>query len=85
MLNYILITASCAAILFAMCSYASALFPNMVPNTAEGGVSLTVFNASSSQLTLTVMLILALVGMPIVIGYTAFIYKTLAGKVQAHD
>ncbi len=77
--------ASCAAILFAMCSYASALFPNMVPNTAEGGVSLTVFNASSSQLTLTVMLILALVGMPIVLGYTAFIYRTFAGKVQAHD
>lgn len=75
--------ASCAAILFAMCSYASALFPNMVPNTADMSRSLTVFNASSSETTLTVMLILALVGMPIVIGYTAFIYKTFAGKVSA--
>lgn len=77
--------ASCAAIVFAMCSYASALFPNMVPNTADISRSLTVFNASSSENTLTVMLVLALVGMPIVIGYTTFIYRTFAGKVQAHD
>ncbi len=77
--------ASSLAILFAMGSYASALFPNMVPNSADMGRSLTVFNASSSQTTLTVMLVLALVGMPIVIGYTAFIYKTFAGRVQAHD
>lgn len=50
------------------------IFPDMVPafNPAN---SLTIYNASSSSLTLTVMLIVALIGMPIVLIYTAFIYR----------
>jgi len=77
--------ASCFAILFAMCSYAAALFPNMVPNTADMTRSLTVYNASSSETTLTVMLVLALIGMPIVIGYTTYIYRTFMGKMNPQE
>lgn len=52
----------------------AAIFPNMVPaQIAEH--SLTIYNSSSSQLTLTVMLVIALIGMPIVLGYTTFIYR----------
>jgi len=50
------------------------IFPNMVPAQIPE-YSLTIYNASSSQLTLTVMLIMALIGMPIVIGYTTFVYR----------
>ena len=39
-------------------------------------------NASSSKLTLTVMLIIALVGMPFVIGYTIYVYRAFRGKVK---
>jgi cytochrome d ubiquinol oxidase subunit II len=67
--------------------WAATIFPNLVLSTGDAnGVateSLTVFNASSSQLTLTVMLIIAVIGVPIVLGYTFLLYKTFAGKVSA--
>jgi cytochrome bd ubiquinol oxidase subunit II len=65
--------------------WAATIFPNMVPSIgdANGVASLTVFNSSSSQLTLTVMLIIAVIGVPIVLGYTFLLYKTFAGKVSA--
>jgi len=51
------------------------LFPYLVPASSDQGSSLTIYNASSSQLTLTVMLVLAVIGMPLVIFYSAYIYK----------
>ncbi len=57
------------------------LYPRMVPSTIDPGHDLTIYNASSTPGTLTVMLIIALVGMPLVIGYTAFVYKVFMGKV----
>ena len=64
---------------------AATVFPNVVPALTNESLSLTLYNSSSSQMTLTVMLIIALVGMPLVIGYTAYIYKTFAGKITADD
>ena len=61
---------------------ASSLFPNMIPALGKPEWSLTVANASSSQLTLTVMLILTLIGMPFVVGYTIWIYRTFKAKVN---
>jgi cytochrome d ubiquinol oxidase subunit II len=48
-------------------------------------VGLTIHNASASQTTLTVMFIIALVGMPLVIGYTAYIYHIFRGKTQVGE
>ncbi len=57
------------------------LYPNLVPG--RGGTSgLTVANAASSDLSLTVMLVIALIGMPLVLGYTAFIYWHFWGPVE---
>ena len=53
----------------------------MVPSSLDLANSLTVYNASSTPRTLTVMLVIALVGMPIVIAYSAYIYRVFAGKV----
>jgi len=53
---------------------AAGIFPNMVPALLPE-YSLTIYNAASSQKTLTVMLIMALLGMPIVILYTTVIYR----------
>ncbi len=61
------------------------LFPRMVPSRIDLANSLTVYNASSSPRTLTVMLIIALIGMPIVIGYTAYIYRVFKGKVAVTE
>ena len=53
----------------------------IIPSSIDLANSLTIYNASSTPRTLTVMLIIALIGMPLVIGYTAFVYKTFMGKV----
>jgi cytochrome d ubiquinol oxidase subunit II len=61
-------------------------FPDMVP--ARGtppATSLTVERAASEDLTLTVMLILALIFVPVVLIYTALIYKTFWGKTKASE
>ncbi|MBU3916021.1 cytochrome d ubiquinol oxidase subunit II [bacterium] len=50
------------------------LFPNMVP-ALDPLLSLTIYNASSSQLTLKVTLIIALLGMPFVVFYTTYVYR----------
>jgi cytochrome d ubiquinol oxidase subunit II len=72
-------------IVMTLASVATALFPRMVPALNDPALSLTVYNASSSQLTLTVMLVLALIGMPLVIGYTVWAYRAFSGKVSLED
>jgi cytochrome d ubiquinol oxidase subunit II len=63
----------------------STIFPNLVRASNGASLSLSVFNASASQNTLTIMLIIALLGMPVVAGYTIFIYRTFSGPVKAED
>jgi cytochrome d ubiquinol oxidase subunit II len=58
------------------------LFPKLLPSSTDPLFSLTVYNASSSQQTLSTMLIIVLVGMPLVIAYTIFIYLQFKGKVR---
>jgi cytochrome d ubiquinol oxidase subunit II len=74
--------ASSCTIAFVMLSVAGALFPYMVPCTNQPEWSLTVYNSSSSHLTLVSMLIIALIGMPLVLGYTWFIHRVFRGKVK---
>ena len=56
-------------------------FPNLVRAIDGGGLNLSIYNTSSSQLTLTVMLIIALIGMPLVVGYSIYAYRVFKGKV----
>ncbi|MFC2157927.1 cytochrome d ubiquinol oxidase subunit II, partial [Acidobacteriota bacterium] len=60
-------------------------FPNMVKASNDESLSLTISNASSSELTLLIMLIFALVGMPLVITYTIFLYRVFRGKIKVGD
>ncbi len=71
-------------IVFVMGVAGSIGYPNLVRAT-EPALSLTITNASSSALTLKVMLIIALVGMPLVVGYTVFAYHVFKGKVRPDD
>lgn len=57
-------------------------YPVLVRAINDPALSITAFNASSSKLTLSVMLGIALVGMPIVIGYTTYVYRIYRGKVK---
>ena len=60
---------------------AVSLFPKLVPSNINLNYSLTIYNSSSTERTLFTMLIIALIGMPIVIAYTIFIYRVFKGKV----
>jgi len=57
-------------------------YPVLVRAINDPALSITVFNASSSKLTLSVMLGIALTGMPIVIGYSIYVYRVYRGKVK---
>jgi cytochrome d ubiquinol oxidase subunit II len=58
-------------------------YPEIIParGTPES-TSLTVTNAASGSVTLKAMLIIALIGVPIVLFYTALVYRTFRGKVK---
>ena len=61
---------------------AVSLFPMLVPSTIDLGLSMDIYNSSSTERTLWTMFIIALIGMPLVIGYTIFIYRIFKGKVE---
>ena len=77
--------ASSLTIVGLMGMVATAIFPNIIPASNDPALSLTIGNASSSELTLKVMFIVAVVGMPIVLIYTIWIYRVFRGKVSASD
>lgn len=63
------------------------LFPFLLPSSSEPASSLTVWDASSSQRTLWIMLLSTAVFLPIVLAYTGWVYRVLRGPVaqgQAH-
>ena len=59
-----------------------AIFPNLVPSSVDPAYSIDIYNAASSQKTLTIMAVIAGLGMPIVITYTAIVYWTFRGKTK---
>ncbi len=59
------------------------MFPFLMPSSIAPKASLTVWDASSSRLTLFVMLISTLIFLPIVLAYTGFVFRTLRGAVTA--
>ncbi|MBK1635499.1 cytochrome d ubiquinol oxidase subunit II [Rhodovulum adriaticum] len=61
------------------------MFPFILPSSIEPNSSLTVWDSSSSHLTLFVMLVSAVIFVPIILAYTAWVYKVLWGKVTAED
>lgn len=77
--------ASTATIVLLFATAAASLFPNLVPSRSDAANSITIMNGSSSETTLLTMLIVALVGMPLVIGYTVFAYRTFRGKVRIDE
>ncbi len=57
------------------------MFPIILPSTIDAHSSLLVWTASSSHMTLFIMLLVTLVFLPIVLFYTSWVYKVLFGRV----
>ena len=77
--------ASGAQIAGVMGLIAVGLFPNIVPSSLDPDWSLTAYNASSTPLTLKTMLIIALIGVPIMLVYTIWIYHIFKGKTVVEE
>jgi cytochrome bd ubiquinol oxidase subunit II len=74
--------ASCVTIAAIMGVTALSLYPRLAPSSTGLSYSLTVYNASSSPLTLHTMLIIALIGVPLVLVYTIAMFVIFKGKVK---
>ncbi len=61
------------------------MFPVMLPSATDPASSLTVWNASSSHLSLFVMLVAACFFLPLIMLYTAWVYRVLWGKVTEDE
>jgi cytochrome d ubiquinol oxidase subunit II len=73
---------SCATIVALNFLLGVALFPNLIVSSIDPAYSLTIYNAASSQKTLSIMRTIAFLGMPFVIAYTVVIYWVFRGKVE---
>ncbi len=58
------------------------IFPYLVLSRPNPDFGLTIYNAASSPKTLTIMLIIAAIGMPMVLAYTGSVYYIFRGKVK---
>ncbi len=73
---------SCATMALLMVVFGIGMFPYMVYSNPIPENSLTIINGSSTEKTLMIMLIIAAIGVPIVLAYTASIYWIFRGKVK---
>jgi len=81
---YAFLASSCtiAALVFLL---GMSIFPNLVISNLNPSWSLTIYNAASSEGTLKLMRLFALISMPLIITYTAVIYWIFKGKVVLTD
>ncbi|HEV2285584.1 MAG TPA: cytochrome d ubiquinol oxidase subunit II [Steroidobacteraceae bacterium] len=72
---------SAAALAGTILTAGIALFPFLMPSSTHPDEGLTVWDASSSERTLAIMLISVLVFLPIVLAYTAWVFTVLRGRI----
>lgn len=61
------------------------LFPKIIHSTINPAYSITIYNGASSEKSLTIILLFAVVGVPIVATYTFFVFWTFKGKVKLDE
>lgn len=73
--------ASSVALAAAIGTYAITLFPFILPSSFSPNSSLTVWDATSSHLTLMWMMVATSILLPIVVLYSAWVFRVMRGKV----
>lgn len=61
------------------------LFPNLLLSTISNEYNIDIYNAASSQKSLKIMLLMVVIGGPLVLSYTIFVYQTFRGKVKLDE
>jgi cytochrome d ubiquinol oxidase subunit II len=60
-------------------------FPNLIKASNDQNLSITIYNSSTGLQTLKLMSVIALIGMPVVIAYTIFVYRVFKGKAKSSE
>jgi cytochrome d ubiquinol oxidase subunit II len=76
------ILASSLAIAGIITTVGVSMFPFILPSSVDPRSSLTVWDSSSSHLTLFIMLVCAVIFVPIILAYTTWVYRVMWGKVD---
>ena len=76
--------ASTLSIACIVLSVGVSMFPFLLPSTIDPRFSLTLWDSSSSHLTLFIMLVSTAIFLPLIIAYTSWVYSVLRGKVDAN-
>ena len=74
--------ASALGIAAIILSVGAAMFPFILPSSLDPRASLTVWDSSSSHMTLFIMLVATTIFIPLIVAYTSWVYKVLWGKVD---
>jgi len=74
--------ASACMIGLLLATVAAGMYPVLIPSSIDPDYDLTVINAASASQTLAVMLVIAVIGLPFVLMYTAGVYFFFRGKVS---
>jgi len=77
--------ASCITIVMVTLTGIVGLYPNLIPSSLDPAFSLTAFNSSSSIYTLRIMTVVALIFVPIVIAYQAWVYRVFRHGVTTGE
>ena len=62
-----------------------AIFPHLAVSSIDRAYSLTIYSSASSDKTLRIMRVIALIGIPFIGSYTAIVYWVFRGKVKLDD
>lgn len=76
---------SALAISFMLITVAIELFPVIILNRTDPAISMSIYDAASSDKALGIMLTITAIGFPLVIFYTVFVYRTFWGKVKLDE
>jgi cytochrome d ubiquinol oxidase subunit II len=79
------LVASSIAIFGIIATAGLSLFPFLLPSSTVPNASLTLWDASSSHLTLFIMLLATVVFLPIILAYTAFVFRVMRGPVTTQS
>ena len=79
------ILASAVSIVGIISTVGLSMFPFILPSSVDPRSSLTVWDASSSHLTLFIMLVVTVIFIPLIVAYTSWVYRVLWGKVDEEE
>jgi len=76
---------SALSLSFLLITVAIELYPVVILDRRDMENSMSIYNAASSDRALGIMLTIVIIGLPLVIGYTVFVYRTFWGKVKLDE